>query len=245
MNRTLRRRLWVTGTASALGILSPIWGPALLRELPVFGVEETRIFGAHFVSSEEIEELAALDTSNSVWDDMRGVEEVVAAHPLVEDVRISRSGIHRLDIEVLEVEPIALAATPVLVPLDASGQIVPIDLSIQGVDLPVLLGGKVSETGRVEPEAARRALDVLAQLSAVNSGFTSRISSLRPLGNEAVEFVLLPESPVQRVILPFRDAVRAFLRVESAMGMDEIKSPVALADARFRGEVILRLGAKG
>ena len=144
-----------------------------------------------------------------------------------------------------EVEPIALAATPVLVPLDASGQRVPIDLSIHTVDLPVLLGAEISESGRVEPEAARRALDVLAQLSAVNSGFTSRISSMRPLGNEAVEFVLLPESSVRRVILPFRDAVKAFLRVESAVGMTEIQRPVASADARFRGEVILRLEGRG
>jgi len=245
MNRTLRRRFWVVGSACSLGVLSPIWGPTVLREIPVFGVEETRVVGAQFVTREVIEGLAALGEGISVWDDMGAVEEVVAGHPLVESARIHRSGIHRLDIEVREVEPIALAATPVLVPLDASGQRVPIDLSIHGVDLPVLLGVEISESGRVEPEAARRALDVLAQLSAVNSGFTSRISSMRPLGTEAVEFVLLPESSVKRVILPFRDAVKAFLRVESAVGMAEIQSPVASADARFRGEVILRLESKG
>lgn len=245
MNRTLRRRLCVVGSACSLGILSPIWGPTVLRVLPVFGVEETRIYGAQFVTREAIRDLAALDGEVSVWDDMRPFEEVVATHPLVASASISRSGIHRLDIEVREVEPIALAATPVLVPLDASGQHVPIDLSIHGVDLPVLLGVEMSESGRVEPEAARQALDVLAQLSVSNPGFTSRISSLRPLNSEAVEFVLLPESPVRRVILPFRDAKKAFLRVESAVGMAEIQSPVVSADARFRGEVVLRLGGKG
>lgn len=242
MNRTLRRRLWVVGSACSIGILSPVWGPMVLKELPVFTVEQLRVTGARFVSTEVIEELAALDAQASIWDDMTAVEQAIAAHPLVESASIRRSGLHRLDIEVREVEPIALAATPILVPLDARGQRVPIELSIHGVDLPILLGVELSESGRVEPEAARRALDVLAQLSNVNAGFTSRISSLRPLGNEAVEFVLLPESPVRRVILPFHDALKAFLRVESAVGMAEIQSPVLSADARFRGEVVIRMG---
>jgi len=245
MNRTLRRRIWVVGVTSALGVLSPVWGPMLLRQLPAFGVEEIRVVGTRFVPDDVIRELAALDAEVSVWDDMRSREDVVATHPLVESATISRSGLHRLDIEVREVQPIALAATPVLVPLDASGQQVPIDLSIHSVDLPLLLGAEMSESGRVEPEAARRALRVLSQLSDLNSGFTSRISSLRPLGNEAVEFVLLPESPVERVILPFHDAIKAFWRVESAVGMAEIQSPVVSADARFRGEVVIRMGGRG
>ncbi len=245
MNRSLRRRFWVVGVASSLGIMSPFWGPMVLRQLPAFGVEETRVLGTRFVSVDAIEKLAALDAEASVWDDMRAVEEAVATHPLVQSARISRSGLHRLDIHVHEVEPIAIAATPVLVPFDASGQRIPIDLSDHFVDLPVLLGAEMSESGRVEPEAARRALAVLAQLSDVNVGFTSRISSLRPLGDEAVEFILLPESPVKRVILPFRDAVRAFWRVESAVGMAEIQNPVISADARFRGEVVIRMAGEG
>ncbi len=245
MTRTLRQRVYVVGAACCLGILAPVWGPMLLRELPAFRVEQIRVQGARFVSDEHVLRLAALDSDASVWDDMHTVAEAVAVHPLILEARIRRSGIHRLDIEVIEVEPIALAATPVLVPLDASGRRVPIDPANYGVDLPVLLGGHMSDSNRIEPEAARRALDVLEQLSAVDSEFTRRISSLRPMGNEAVEFVLLPGSPVGRVILPFHDAVRAFLRVESAVGMPEIRGPVASADARFRGEVVLRLEAEG
>lgn len=244
MNRTLRRRLCVVGGASCLGILAPVWGPVLLRQLPVFDVQDTRVTGTRFVSEEEVLLLAALDSAASVWDDMHTAEEAVAAHPLILEVKIRRSGIHQLNIGVVEVVPVALAATPVLVPLDVSGRRVPIDPASHGVDLPVLLGGRISDSDRVEPEAARRALDVLGKLSALDSAFTRRISSLRPMGNDAVEFVLLPGSPVERVILPFHEAVKAFLRVESAVGMPEIRGPIASADARFRGEVVILLGAQ-
>lgn len=245
MNRTLRRRLTVVATASSFGVLSPVWGPILLRELPVFGVEQLRVQGARFVAEEDIDRLAALKPEASVWDDMRAVEAAVAGHPLITDARIRRSGIHRLDIEVREVQPVVLAATPRLVPLDASGWSVPIEPSAHDLDLPVLLGCRMSEDGRVEPEAARRSLDVLEQLSTVDSVFTRQISSLRPVGGEAVEFTLLPGSSVNRVVLPFRDAVKAFLRVERAVGAAEAGGSVTSADARFRGEVVLRMRADG
>ncbi len=245
MNRTLRRRLWVVGGASCLGILAPVWGPVLLRQLPVFAVEDMQVNGARFVSNEQVLKLAVLDSDASVWDDMQTVAEAIAAHPLILEARIRRTGIHRLDIDVIEVEPIALAATPVLVPVDASGRRVPIDPASHDVDLPVLLGGRMSDSDRVEPEAARRALVVLRQLSELDSEFARRISSLRPIGSEAVEFVLLPDSPVKLVILPLHDAVRAFLRVESAVGMPEIQGSIASADARYRGEVVIRLGGQG
>ncbi len=245
MNRTLRRRLTVVAAASSVGVLSPVWGPILLRELPVFGVEQLRVHGARFVAEEDIDRLAAFKPEASVWDDMRAVEAAVAGHPLITDARISRSGIHRLDIEIREVQPIVLAATPRLVPLDASGRSVPLEPSAHDLDLPVLLGCRVSENGRVEPEAARRSLDVLEQVSAVDSVFTRQISSLRPIGGDAVEFLLLPGSSVNRVVLPFRDAVKAFLRVERAVGTAEANGSVTSADARFRGEVVLRMRADG
>lgn len=244
MKRTLRRRLSVVAAASSVGILSPIWGPMLLRELPAFGVEELRIRGIRFVAEGEIDKLAAFAPEASVWDDMRSIERAVTAHPLIANARIRRSGIHRLDLEIQEVEPIALAATPRLVPLDAAGHAVPVEPSAHELDLPVLLGCRMSEDGRVEPEAGRRALDILVQLSAVDSLFARQISSLRPVEGEAVEFVLLPGSSVGRVILPFNDAVKAFLRVERAVGTVEARGRVSSADARFRREVVIRVGAE-
>jgi hypothetical protein len=245
MNRTLKRRLIVVGAASSLGILSPIWGPMLLRELPAFGVEDTRVLGARFVPVEQIRQLAAFAADASVWDDMSGLELELTSHPLIAAANISRSGLHRVDIEVQELKPVVLVATPVLTPLDASGHVVPIEPSAHDIDLPVLLGGHLSESGRLEPEAARRALDVFERLSSLDAGFARQVSTLRPVGADAVEFYLLPGSSIERVVLPVTNALPAFRRVGSAVGAAEVRGVVQSADARFRDEVVIRYEVGG
>lgn len=245
MSRTLKRRLAVVVAASSLGVLSPIWGPMLLRELPVFGVEETRVLGARFVSVEQIRQLATFAADASVWDDMSDVEAALTEHPMIVAADIRRSGLHRVDIEVREREPLVFVATPVLTPLDASGRAVPIEPSNHEVDLPVLLDGHLSETGRLEPEAARRALAVFESISSIDAGFSRQVSTVRPMGADAVEFTLLPGSTIESVRLPITNAVAAFRRVGTAVGAAEANGPIRSADARFRGEVVIRYEVEG
>lgn len=245
MTRTVKRRLAVVVAASSLGVLSPIWGPMLLRELPVFGVEETRVLGARFVSVDHIRQLASFAADASVWDDMSDVEAALTEHPMIVAANIRRSGLHRVDIEVREREPLVLVAAPVLTPLDASGQAVPIEPSSHEVDLPVLLDGHLSETHRLEPEAARRALAVFERISSIDSGFTRQVSTVRPIGTDAVEFYLLPGSAIESVTLPITDAVAALRRVGTAVGAAEAHRRVRSADARFRGEVVIRYEVDG
>ncbi len=241
MNRRTRRRLAVVATAAAVGVLSPTWGPALLRNVPIFQVEEVRVTASRFVPEAEVRKMAALDSTDSVWDDMRAREERLAAHPLIVDARIRRAGLHRLAVAVDEVRPVALVSNPELVPIDQDGRSLPIDPAGRPLDLPILGGAELAD-GRVEPEAARRALDVLEQVSALDSAFTRRISELRPLRGSSVEFVLLPGSPLERVVLPFRDPAEAFLRVGGAVSLAEARGPVREADARFENEVVIRMG---
>lgn len=243
MNRRSRRRFAVVAAATTIGVLSPAWGPVVLRNVPIFGVEDVRVLDARFVSHAEVVALAAFGPDASVWDDMRPVEQRLAAHPLILEARVRRAGLHRLDIELREAQPIAFVATPELVPVDADGRALPLDPASQPVDLPILSSSLMS-AGRVEPEAARRALDVLDQVSALDSAFARRISELRPLGGASVEFVLSPDSPLERVVLPFRDPVEAFLRVGSAVSLAENRGPVSEADARFENEVVIRMEAR-
>lgn len=241
MNRRLRSRLWVVLTAGAIGVMSPVWGPLVLRNIPIFGVEEVRISGTHFVPAEEIRGLAGLGPETSVWNDMRPIEDRLAEHPLVLEAAVRRAGIHRVDILVREVRPVALVSTPELVPVDAAGRALALDPAGSALDLPILLDAAVDD-GRVEPEAARLALEVLDQVSALDSAFTRRISEIRPLRGTSVEFVLLPGSPLDRVVLPMRDAAAAFLRVGSAVSLAEARGPVREADARFDNEVVIQMG---
>ena len=241
MSRRLRSRLVVVVAAGAIGVLSPLWGPLVLRNVPIFGVEDVRITGAHFVPEEEVRAMATFGPEASVWDDVRPIERRLAGHPLILEARVRRAGVHRVNVVVREVHPVAFVSTPELVPVDATGLALALDPAGRGLDLPILLEAEVAD-GRVEPEGARLALDVLDQVSALDSAFTRRISEIRPLRGNSVEFVLLPDSPLDRVVLPFRDAVSAFLRVGSAVSLAESRGPVRGADARFENEVVIQMG---
>lgn len=231
----------MVAVAAAAGVLSPAWGPLVLRNVPIFGVEEIRVVGARFVADSAVRALAGFGPETSVWDDMDDVEQRVATHPLVVEAHVQRSGLHRVDLIVREVRPVAFVATPTLVPVNADGLELEIDPTEQPVDLPILQGAEVSK-GRIEPETARRALDVLEQVSTLDSAFARRISEFRALSGSSVEFVLLPGSPLERVVLPFRDPVTAFRRVGSAIGLAEARGPVRAADARYENEVVIRMG---
>ena len=241
MNRRLRSRLLVVVTAGTIGVLSPVWGPVALRNVPIFGVENVRVRGAHFVPAEQIRALAAFGPEASVWDDMRPIENRLAEHPLLLEASVRRAGIHRVDVVIREVQPVAFVSTPELVPVDAAGRALALDPAGSALDLPILVGADVTD-GRVEPEAARLALEVLDQVSALDSAFTRRISEIRPLRGTSVEFLLLPGSPLDRVVLPIRDAAAAFLRVGSAVSLAEARGPVREADARYENEVVIRMG---
>lgn len=241
MNRRLRSRLCVVVGAGAIGVLSPVWGPVVLRNVPIFGIEDVGVSGSEFVPAEEVRALARFGPEASVWDDMRPIEARLADHPLIMEASVRRAGIHRVDVLVREVHPVAFVTVPELVPVDAAGRAVPLDPAGSALDLPILLDAGV-EDGRVEPETARLALEVLEQVSALDSAFTRRISEIRPLRETSVEFVLLPGSPLDRVVLPMRDAAAAFLRVGSAVSLAEARGPVREADARFDNEVVIRMG---
>ena len=240
MNRRMRSRLLVVAAAGAIGVLSPFWGPPVLRNIPIFGVEDVRVVGANFVTRTTVVDLAGFGPEASVWDDMRPVERRLAGHPLIVEARVRRTGIHRLDIVVHEVRPVAFVATPTLVPVDAGGRALALDPAGRALDLPILADAELIDD-RVEPEAARLALDVLEQVSALDSAFTRRVSELRPIRGPSVEFVLLPGSPLERVVLPTRDPVAAFLRVGSAVSLAEARGPVVEADARYENEVVIRM----
>lgn len=241
MTRATRRRIAVIGSAAAVGVLSPLWGPLVLRNIPIFGVEEVFVHDARYLGEADVRELAGFGPASSVWDDMAPTEARLIEHPLILDARVRRGGLHRLDITVREVQAVAFVATPALVPVDAGGRAIPLDPSEHGLDLPILAGSELVG-GRVEPEPARRALAVLDQLNALDSAFTRQVSEMRPLGTESVELRLLPGSPLERVILPFGDVAAAFQHVGLAVTLAEARGPVRDADARFENEVVIRMG---
>lgn len=239
MNRRLRRQLTLVGATALAGAASPLWAPHILRNFDAFRVEGVEIVGTRFVAPEDVRDLVALEPDVSVWDDPRAWEERVARHPLVDECRIGRDGLNRLLIRVTEVEPLALVATPVLVPVDASGQLLPIDASEHALDLPILDGDPTPADAPLTDPESLRALLALDRLRASHPQIANLISEFRPADGRTLELRMIRGSRVTRILLLADEPVLGLDRVASALSRIGDQE-VSTADARFRGQVILK-----
>jgi cell division septal protein FtsQ len=240
VSRETRRRLAIVGAAAALGIASPMWGPALMRAVPAFRVAGIEVTGARYVPADAARALAGVPPEASAWDDHSDAEGRLQTHPLIEEARVRRKGFNRLVVELREVRPVALVSAPALEPVDGKGMILPLDPAIHALDLPILLQATV-EAGRVSDEDSRRVLAVIDRLDRLSPDFVQRVSEIRRSAGDAIELLLLDGSHAGSVILPLEDAEVAFLRAEDAIGECADRGRVVSVDARFRGQVVVEL----
>ena len=240
MSRQTRRRLAAVGAAAALGIGSPLWGPALMRTVPACHVAGINVTGARYVPVDAARALAGIAPDASAWDDHSDAEARLEAHPLVEEARVRRQGFNKLTIELREVRPVALVSAPALEPVDGKGMVLPLDPSVHALDLPILLQATV-EAGRVSDEDSRRVLAVMDRLDLLSPEFVRRVSEIHRSAGDAIELVLLEGSHAETVILPLDDAEVAFLRAEDAIGECAERGRVVSVDARFRDQVVVEL----
>lgn len=228
--------------AAVIGAGSPLWGPPLLRSLPAFQVERVEVVGTRYVAPDEVVERADVPPEASVWDDPGVWIRRVEAHPLVERVRVRRTGWHGLEFTVEEVEPVAFVATPALRPVGGTGRLLPLDPARHGMDLPIVAAGAEIEGGRVQGESALL-LEVLTRLEDYDPGFVANVSHLRPLQGGGVLVRMTDGTHADRILLPAADPLSALRRIELALG--EQGRRVAEADARFRGQVVVAPGGDG
>lgn len=242
MRRRTRRRVLVLALALAVGLSSPAWAPPLLARMEVFRVETVGVTGVRYAPPDEIVRRADVAPDASVWDDPSRWEARVRSHPLVREARVVRTGRHRLEIRVTEVEPVALAATPELVPVDREGRTLPLNPAEAGLDLPILGGPAEMRDGRLAEGETRRLLETLVRLRVAEPGFVEQASEFRALDHGGVAVWMTADAAgARKVLLPAVDPVRALGRVQMALGAHRGR-PVAAADARFDGQVVLELG---
>lgn len=138
-----RRRWWLIPAAIALAaffiLLSPLWGPLLLKRLAFFRVRHVEIVGARYVLPAEVLERLKVDTLDSVWDAKGPLVARVKRHPLVRDVEIGRRLPGTLVVRLQEYVPVALVATTNgFKAYDERGVALPIDPTSADVDAPIL-----------------------------------------------------------------------------------------------------------
>jgi cell division protein FtsQ len=136
-------RRWLVPGGIALAafvvLLSPWWGPILLRQLSFFRVRRVEVAGVRFVETREILDRLRIDTLASVWDDPEPLEARVAGHPMVQSVEIDRNLPGTLVVRLVEHAPVALVpANNGFRAIDARGIALPIDLTKVDVNAPVL-----------------------------------------------------------------------------------------------------------
>ncbi|MCG8466873.1 MAG: FtsQ-type POTRA domain-containing protein [Gemmatimonadetes bacterium] len=238
LTRRARRRVFVVLTAGALGLAVPVWVPRLLATLPAFQVAEVRVAGTRYVAPAEITRLARLTTEASVWDDRSEWEARVRAHPMVRDATIRRHGFRALEIVVVEKRPVALVATPELLPVNAEGRLLPIDVADARLDLPVIGGIADVVDDTVRDPAVRELAGVIDRLARADADFASVVSEVSYTEDGSYRFLMLPSADAGVVLLPRERPVRALERVSLALG--QVTDPrVVRADARFSGQVVL------
>lgn len=173
-----RTRLLLAAGATAVAAVVATELPALLRDVELFRVRDVGLEGGRFLDEDEATEVAAIPAGASVWDDPAPWEARLRGHPLVRDVRIRRELPGTLVMEVDERVPVAFAPTPVLRPVDARGEPLPLDPAAHALDLPVLrpppggddpvpgavrlreLAGEVARLGEIAPVLAARISEV-------------------------------------------------------------------------------------
>lgn len=240
----MRRDVAILLSTAGLGAVA-IWGGSVLetvRDMDTFLVSDVQVKGTHYLSEDAVVGLLRLTPETSVWTDTEIWADRVLTHPLVRTARVSRRLPDGLTVEITERQPIALAPTPTLEPIDAEGYRLPLDPAAYRLDLPVISTTRTPPEGsRLVPEDVRLLAGEVSRLMASDTAFLQRVSSVAwtDRGSIAVswtdppvEFLMPPHAPTARL----REGLGALADAASKTP-DRLPTTV---DLRFADQVVVR-----
>jgi cell division protein FtsQ len=217
---------------------SPWWLPRALSRLAHFRVRRVEIDGARYAPPSELLARLHVDTSWSVWADLRPLAQRVERHPLVARARVERHLPGTLRVVVTERAPVAMTPTrDGVAVLAADGRALPIDPSrVGGVDVPVV---------SAPDTAVLRVLDALRRDA---PAMFARISEARRVSRDELRLLVTPDAHATAGQAPFVVRVAPdvalnrfaeLLPVETDLARRRVR--VAEIDLRYRDQVIARL----
>ena len=239
VRRLARRAALVVATLGALALA--VWGGYHLRSrLPVFQVDHIEVAGNGSLARDEVLALAGLAGPVSVWENLTEITARLEGHPLVASARVTRELPSTLLVEIEEKTPVGLVASPVVVPVDRGGAVLPLDPTEPFLDLPVLRVVTRSATPSCGVCALAADVDMVADET---PEMFAILSEARLYDREAV--LLLGDAglrvryrtPVSRRRL--RDAVIAIGDASERIAGGELRE----IDLRFEDQVIVRPAA--
>ena len=240
----MRSQLRVLLATLALGPVI-LWGPRvpeLLSGMDTFRVTDVEVRGLRFLAEDSVVARLELGASASVWADTEQWEERVSAHPLVRTVEVGRRLPDGLRVTVEERRPIALAATPILEPVDVEGHRLPIDPTRYRLDLPVIAAGRLPPQGAaLFPEEVRDVVAEVGRLMAFDEEFVRRVSTFEREDDGSLLATLV--TPEVAFLLPARTSVTRLRDGEAALADALSRDPSpgpTVVDLRFADQVVVR-----
>lgn len=222
-----------------------VWGPVLsdaLAGMETFRVSEVDVRGIRFLTEDTVVARLELGGLASVWGDKGVWKERVEAHPLVLSAQIRRRPPNGLLVTVEERQPVALAATPTLEPVDGEGHRLPIDPTRYGLDLPIIAADRVPPEGAsMFPEDVRLLAAEIERLRRADEEFVRRISTLRRREDGSLSLRLI--SPDVTLVLPPRPTLGRLREAEAALTDAISRTPGRIpevVDLRFADQVVVR-----
>lgn len=220
-----RRRWLVLGALALLLTATAAGAPNVLRRWDAFAVEHVEVRGTRYLPAYDALLQSGITRESNVFDDFEPWRAKLLQHPLVLDAAIERHLPNTIRVAITESEPVVLARTPELVPVDARGRALPIDPSSVDLDVPLLgMEARPNAKGEFADPAARQVIDVLAVLQRRNTKLYSWVSEAGQM-RDGVRLEL--RSPAGAQALVSRNA--------QALRLNELQ--IALADLAVRGEL--------
>jgi cell division protein FtsQ len=222
----LRGALAIAACAMAAAA-APWWGPAVLSKLAFFRVRAVEVDGAHFLAAPEIVAAMRVDTTVSVWDDVRPITARVRGLQEIQEASITRKLPGTLVVRVTEKAPVALIpATGDLRVYDGSGSALPIDPARIDMDLPIVN----------RPD--RQVLRLLETIRSQTPRLFARISDVRRLASG--ELVMrMPDVVVRAPANVDAQRLAEVMPVAADLARRHVR--VAELDLRYRDQVVARL----
>lgn len=246
MNRPALRWLGVAVVAATLSALVA-QTPRVLRRLEFFAVDQVEVVGTRYLAPLEALATSGIVRSANVFDDPEPWRQALLAHPLIADARIERRLPGTIVIRITETEPVALARTPELVPVDGTGRVLPIDPTAKSIDLPVLtVASAIGDDGRLAEPAAISILAAYDRIRRFEPALAARVSEIQPAHAGGLR-LLLSDPQHAEVLLPAEFGALGLRQVQLALsdlGARDELARVRRIDVRFRDQVVVSLSQR-
>jgi cell division septal protein FtsQ len=229
---------WV-GLALAVIIVAsaPWWGRRVLARMAFFRVRAVTVVGTRYIAPRDVIARLGVDSTTSVWVNLRPLQARVAAMPGVRSAAVERDLPATLVVRITESEPIALAPVPggdgSLRAYDDAGRLLPLDPTRAGLNIPVVA------------DLDRRVFQLLAGVRTGAPAVYAAISSVRRDGPSDLVFTMTDGGEPGEIVRARADVTPARLADVGPVRHDLARRAGTVRytelDLRYRDQVIARL----